>query len=197
MKTGNMNKTEAIAAVISAASGRPTIFTTGYACRIARALRDSDNHFYMTGSMGLAASIGAGVCLASSAAVVVVDGDGSVLMNPGCLVTVGAFPGLRLVHVVLDDGVYASTGGQPTPIGRIDLRAMALSAGYGEAVSLDDPSLLEAVVGDWLTGASGPILVHSVIADKDPQDLPPRVDEHLDTHSRRFSAFVIHGNPQC
>lgn len=87
-----MNKTAVIRALIEATSTDPIIFTTGYSCRIARNVADRPNHFYMTGSMGLAASIGTGIALSTGRLVVVVDGDGALAMNPGCLLTAGALP---------------------------------------------------------------------------------------------------------
>src|SRR5260363_186197 len=104
IRMAGMNKTVAIQQIILATTNQPIIFTTGYSCRIAAHLRHRPNHFYMTGSMGLA------VALATGLPTVVVDGDGSLLMNPASLIVAGAIPDLSLLHVVLDDGVYASTG---------------------------------------------------------------------------------------
>jgi sulfopyruvate decarboxylase subunit beta len=62
--TLTMSKTEVIRAVIDVAEAAPIVFTTGYASRIAHAIAPRPSHFYMTGSMGLAAPIAAGVALA-------------------------------------------------------------------------------------------------------------------------------------
>jgi thiamine pyrophosphate-dependent acetolactate synthase large subunit-like protein len=73
----------------------------------------------MTGSMGLVASVGTGLALATGLVTVVVDGDGSLLMNPVGLIIAGAAQ-VPLLHLVLDDGQYAWTGGQPVPAGHTD-----------------------------------------------------------------------------
>jgi sulfopyruvate decarboxylase subunit beta len=184
-----MRKTNAIQIVIDAAGDRPVVFTTGYICRIAKSLADRDRHFYMTGSMGLAADIGIGICLALNRTTVVVDGDGSLAMNPGCLLVAGAIPNLRLIHVVLDDSAYASTGGQSSPTQRLDFCALARSAGYAEACQVFTASALAHCLKARVSQCSGPILVHcSVSAGIAPP--PPRIDLSLAEHARRFSNAI-------
>lgn len=112
MNLDPMNKVQAVGTVIERTPSRPVLFTTGYTCRIAKHIADRDNHFYMTGSMGLVSSIGVGIALSSGRSTVVVDGDGSLLMNPAGLITAGSMPHLPLLHVVMDDARYASTGGR-------------------------------------------------------------------------------------
>lgn len=76
---------------------------------------DRDRNFYMWGAMGLASSIGLGVALASPGSrVIVLDGDGSVLMNLGTLATIGRYNPPNLVHIILDNARYEVTGGQET-----------------------------------------------------------------------------------
>jgi sulfopyruvate decarboxylase subunit beta len=184
-----MHKTTAIQVVIEAATDCPVIFTTGYSCRIARFLASDDRHFYMTGSMGLAANIGTGISLALNRTTVVVDGDGSLAMNPSCLLVAGAIPNLRLVHVVLDDGAYASTGGQASPTQRLDFCALARAAGYAEACELGTVPALTDFLKARVPRCGAPILVHCpVSADLTPP--PPRIDLNLAEHARRFSHAI-------
>ena len=76
-------------------------------------LGDQPNRFYMLGSMGLASTIGLGLALRRpERTVVVLDGDGNVLMNMGALGNVGQAGPANFYHLVLDNGVHASTGGQ-------------------------------------------------------------------------------------
>src|SRR5260363_465781 len=89
-RRSGMSKSAALQQIILATTNQPIIFTTGYSCRIAAHLRHRPNHFYRTGSMGLAVSIGTGVALATGLPTVVVDGDGSLLMNPASLIVAGA-----------------------------------------------------------------------------------------------------------
>ncbi|WP_329045858.1 thiamine pyrophosphate-dependent enzyme [Amycolatopsis sp. NBC_01488] len=185
-----MNKTTAIAAVLAVTPGRPVVFTTGYACRVARHLADRPGHFYMTGSMGLASSIGIGLALTTGRPTVVVDGDGALLMNPVGPLTAGTVPGLPLVHVVLDDAAYASTGGQDTP--RADIPALARACGYSRVTSTSDATDLRDAVGAALTAGPGPAFVHAVLTGPD-DPVPPRVDVDLGGHARTFRDFVTGG----
>ncbi len=78
------------------------------------ALGDRDNYFYMLGSMGMCGPIGLGLALSTPAPVVAIEGDGSVLMNLGALVTLAHQGPGNLTLVVIDNGSYGSTGDQPT-----------------------------------------------------------------------------------
>lgn len=186
-----MNKRGAIAEVIRAAADRPIVFTTGYACRIACAIEDRPNHFYMTGSMGLAANIAQGIALTSALPVVVVDGDGSLTMNPSCLLAVGADPRLALLHLVLDDGMYESTGRQPVPSCSADLPGLAAAAGYRGVTRAEELPELAEVMGAWACAASpGTVFVHCVLDAEAAMAAPPRIDPDLAGLRARFSAYL-------
>jgi sulfopyruvate decarboxylase beta subunit len=77
-------------------------------------VRHQPSNFYMLGSMGMATSIGLGIALTSDKEVVVIDGDGSLLMNPGTLATAAHFAPDNLTILAIDNGAYGSTGDQPT-----------------------------------------------------------------------------------
>lgn len=113
------------------------VSTTGYLSRHLFAVADRPRNFYMQGSMGHAAAIALGYCTArSDANVVVIDGDGALLMHLGTLSTVGAAAPRGLTHVVIDNGGYASTGGQAATTQRTDLAAVALACGYRTAITV-------------------------------------------------------------
>lgn len=91
-----------------------------------------DNFFYLQHAMGLASSIGLGLAQSlPGARVVVMDGDGSVLMNLGTLATLARYKPANLVHIIFDNGSLLSTGGFPshTADGTTDLAAIARGAG--------------------------------------------------------------------
>jgi sulfopyruvate decarboxylase subunit beta len=77
-------------------------------------IRHQPSHFYMLGSMGMATPIGLGISLATEKEVVVIDGDGSLLMNPGTLATTAHFSPENLTILAIDNSAYGSTGSQPT-----------------------------------------------------------------------------------
>jgi len=114
----------------------------------------------LRGCMGKASSLGLGVALARpDKRVIVLDGDGSLLMNLGSIVTISGMAPKNLVHVVLEGNSYDTSGGQPTPgDGRVDLAGMAKSAGYKTAVSIEQNADLDA---QWpaLVKAEGPVFV--------------------------------------
>jgi len=93
-------------------------------------IKHQPSNFYMLGSMGMATPIGLGIALASKKEVVVIDGDGSLLMNPGTLATAASLSPKNLTIFAIDNGSYGSTGDQPTLTGScVDLELVA--KGFG------------------------------------------------------------------
>ncbi len=110
--------------------------------------------------MGKASSFALGVCLAQpDTKVIVFDGDGSLEMNLGSLVTIANKQPRNLYHFVLENGMYATTGGQPIP-GKdiISFTGMAKEAGYAAAYDFDNLEDLAIQVGRILN-EPGPVLV--------------------------------------
>jgi sulfopyruvate decarboxylase subunit beta len=125
------SRARAIAALLELLTDQPVIICNGFPSREAYKIADRPTHFYMIGSMGVAAAIGLGVALNKpNKKVVVFDGDGNVLMGMGTLATVSALKPKNFVHVVLDNEVYGSTGNQPTISNVVRLEQVAKAAGY-------------------------------------------------------------------
>ena len=125
------SRARAIGAVLELLTDQPVIICIGFPSREACKQADRPTHFYMIGSMGVAPAIGLGVALSKPAKkVVVLDGDGNVLMGMGTLATVGALKPKNFLHVVLDNEVYGSTGNQPTFSRVVRLEQVAKAAGY-------------------------------------------------------------------
>ncbi|MEI8357924.1 MAG: thiamine pyrophosphate-dependent enzyme, partial [Deltaproteobacteria bacterium] len=138
---------EAIAAVLPFLEGHAVACANGFLSRWVCALGDRDSHFYMIGSMGLASSIGLGIAVARPEVPVgVIDGDGNVLMNLGSLAMTAALAPRRFRHVCLDNGVYASTGNQPTISTRVSLEAIARAAGYADVARVADVTGIRAAL---------------------------------------------------
>ncbi|MCE2405112.1 MAG: thiamine pyrophosphate-binding protein [Dehalococcoidia bacterium] len=110
--------------------------------------------------MGKGSSLGLGVALARpETKVIVLDGDGSLLMNLGALTTIAEMQPANLYHFVLENGIYATTGGQPIPAqGRVSFTGVAREAGYAAVYDFDDLEQL-AVGLEEVLQASGPVLV--------------------------------------
>jgi sulfopyruvate decarboxylase subunit beta len=102
-------------------------------------LSSSALDFYVAGAMGYASSVGLGLSLAQPRRkVIVLDGDGSLLMNLGTLVTITAMKPENLIHFVLENQIYEIPGGVPLPgIGKHNLAAFARAAGFGKVYEFD------------------------------------------------------------
>ncbi len=139
------------------------IAATGKCGRELFTLSDRPQHLYQVGSMGCSGPMGLGLALNVARPVVVLDGDGAALMKMGAMATIGAYGTGNLIHFILDNGTYDSTGGQPTVSNSVDFSALALVCGYAQAVSCDDLNGFERAVGAAL-GNLGPHLIHMRIA---------------------------------
>lgn len=136
------------------------VSSCGYISRELFAAADRPTNFYLVGSMGMAAPIALGISLARpEKAVVAMDGDGSLLMNLGVLPMV-AVSGTRLLHIVIDNGMHESTGGQQT-VQRADFAALARAAGYHYVVTVTDHAGLAAAMP-----GEGPSLLHVITSPR-------------------------------
>lgn len=136
---------------------------------------DRDRNLYTWGSMGQISSMGLGLAIARpDLTVIVLDGDGSLLMNLGSLATIARKAPPNLVHIVWDDGVYQTTGGQPTHTGAgTDLAGIARAAGIANAVTVDDEAGFAAAVKRALV-EPGPWLIAAKILPEKGTARPPR-----------------------
>jgi phosphonopyruvate decarboxylase len=152
---------------IDSAEGLAVIGTTGKLSRELYELDDRDgdkrNRFYMVGSMGCAAGFGLGVANAQpKRRVLVLDGDGALLMKLGSLATIGFRSPSNYHHVTFDNGAHESTGGQPTPSPAVDFAAAAIACGYKHAETVADAAGLTAALERQLK-LDGPTLLRVVI----------------------------------
>jgi thiamine pyrophosphate-dependent acetolactate synthase large subunit-like protein len=124
-------------------------------------------NFYMLGSMGLAFPIALGVALAQpKRRVFALEGDGSLLMQLGCLSTIATLKPKNLIMVVMDNGIYQITGAQPTPAAAAtDLIAVAAGCGLTNSVWAADEEDFERLIDQSLT-APEPMLIGVRIDDK-------------------------------
>lgn len=161
-----------VLAAIQAAAG-PTdalLATTGFTGRALYALADRRNQFYMVGSMGCASSMGLGLALAQpTRRVVVLDGDGALLMRMGALATIGHEQPANLVHVVLDNGIHESTGGQGTVSASVDLPVLARACGYRAASTIHQ---LDDLTDSLRKQEQGPTLLHVPTSPRASTKLP-------------------------
>ncbi len=129
--------------------GKVVVSNLGWPSKELYAVRDQASNFYMLGSMGMASPIGLGIALSSPKEVVVIDGDGSLLMNPGVLATAAHFKPENLTIIGIDNSSYGSTGSQETLTGScVDLELVARGFGIGNAVKVSSPDDLRNALTD-------------------------------------------------
>lgn len=150
-----MDRIEAIRKICKKLDDELVIGNIGFPSRELYNVKDSPTHFYMLGSMGMASSIGLGLSLSQDRKVVVLDGDGSVLMNLGSLVTIYNQNPQNLVLVVLDNECYGSTGSQCSYSSTTDLKRIAEAIGFRNTFFCTDDIDFKSVLD-----AEGPVFVH-------------------------------------
>jgi thiamine pyrophosphate-dependent acetolactate synthase large subunit-like protein len=149
-----MERLEATRVVAEMIGERPIVASLGLASFDLAAF-DRPLNFYVGNSMGLAASIAQGLAMARpDVRVVLLDGDGALLMNLGCLATAAMAGITNLVHVVWDNAGWEITGSQPAGSAfGVDLATIARGSGFSNAVTVDTcetfgSALAEALAAD-------------------------------------------------
>jgi thiamine pyrophosphate-dependent acetolactate synthase large subunit-like protein len=124
---------------------------------------DRPLNYFSFGAMGLASSHGLGLALGRpDKRVIVLDGDGSLCMNLGTLVTIGAVQPKNFVHFVGHNGSYEANGGHPIPNNAVDFAGIARSAGIAKAYTISEMPDFEARVPALLK-EEGPVFVDLLI----------------------------------
>ena len=151
---------------------------------------DHSSNFYLWGAMGLAVPIGLGLALAQpEKRVLVVTGDGEMLMGMGSLATVGARRPPNLAIAVLDNEAFGETGGQQSHTGLgTDLGAVALASGFAGAAMVRAADELGSAI-DMLRNAAGPVIAVIKIS----RAPVPRVLPERDGHAirQRFRSALL------
>ena len=151
-----MKGTEAFQELLPLLGDELLVHANGYICRESFSIKDREENFYMIGSMGLASSIGLGVALCQpDRKVIILDGDGNVLMSMGTLAMIAAEAPKNLVHIVIDNEVYESTGKQRSISSAVSLEKVAKSSGYRRALRVDKREEIKPAF-EKLTNSVGP-----------------------------------------
>ena len=188
-----MNYREAITTIMELLKGQLVVCANGLISREASTIRDRTENFYMIGSMGLASSIGLGVALSKpSRKVIILDGDGNLLMNLGSLPMTGSLQPKNLLHIVLDNEAYASTGNQPTISNVIELEDIAKSAKYAYIKKVTTDDELRREVAHILEN-DGPSFLLVKISDKEEQKEIGRVTHSPEEIKERFMSAIDNG----
>jgi phosphonopyruvate decarboxylase len=134
-------------------------------------IRPHPLNYLAHGAMGLASSHALGLALGRpDKRVIVLDGDGSLLMNLGTLVTAAELAPRNFFHFVCENGTYEANGGHPIPgLGRVDFAGLARSAGYRRVHEFADLKVFEQQIAALLD-QEGPVFVDLKVASSGPQE---------------------------
>src|SRR5438552_423462 len=159
-----MRRKDAIAALVAEHGDAITITTEqaigAWRAAVAEPPNEIPDHLDIVGCMGSASTIALGIALAQpQRKVIIIDGDGSLLMQLGSLVTIAGAAPANLYHFVFENGVYETSGSQPLPgEGRFDLAQMAAAAGYADSRRFDAAAEFATALAGLLR-QRGPVFV--------------------------------------
>ena len=161
--------------------GKAVVSNLGWPSKELYDIKHQPSNFYMLGSMGMATPIGLGIALTSSKEVIVIDGDGSLLMNPGTLGTAAYTAPKNLTIIAIDNSAYGSTGNQPTLTGAsVDLEVVARGFGFKKTIKVCNA---EQINDAMKKPQEGPTFVHvlAIPGNKDVSNIPLH---HLDVKKK-------------
>jgi thiamine pyrophosphate-dependent acetolactate synthase large subunit-like protein len=182
-----MDRRDAVARLLADRGDMLVVTGLGSPTYDVAAAGDDPRNFYLWGAMGSAALIGLGLAIAQPARrVLVVTGDGELLMNLGGLATIGVQRPANLAIVVLDNERYGETGMQKSHTAHgVDLGAIARGAGFPVAVAAASLAELDGLL-PRIRGAAGPVLaVLKIDAAEQPRVLPSRDGVEVKNRFRR------------
>jgi sulfopyruvate decarboxylase subunit beta len=161
-----MMKPEDVLRAIAEERGEAVVVPTMTTAPAWREIAPDDRSVACIGFMGGASSLGLGIALAQpERRVLVLDGDGSLLMQLGSLATVAGVQPRNFTHLLFKNGVYHTSGSQGIPGGeRVDFAGMALAAGYRSAHTIDDLEEFRIRLPELLA-EDGPVLVQLITGE--------------------------------
>lgn len=123
--------------------------TTGKTGRELYEIEDAPNYFYMVGSMGCISSLALGLAMNTDKNVIAIDGDGAFLMRMGSAATNAYYAPENMLHLLLDNNIHDSTGGQATVSGNIDFVQLAANTAYQHSLYIHSLDELTAAIEAW------------------------------------------------
>jgi len=174
------------------------VSTTGMISRELFVAADRRGNFYMQGSMGHAMAIGLGVALTAppGISVVILDGDGAALMHLGSMATIGQRAPKRLLHIIIDNEAYGTTGNQMTASTTARLEAVAAACGYARVARCDDAVSLRALMNDLLA-ADGPACLLVKVNRREAGNNIPRITSRYTPQKTAFRVRSAIAHMEC
>jgi len=168
-----MSREDAIGIIAAKEKGSIFVSTTGMASRELYEIRDRngephDSDFLTVGSMGHSSQIALGIALnRPERRIVCIDGDGAVIMHMGGMSTISTMAPGNMTHIMINNGVHDSVGGQPTTSRDIDIHGIAQSMGYKHVFTVETKAELEKA----LECKDGPVFLQVMVRRGNRKDL--------------------------
>lgn len=179
----------------SLANSDLVVSPTGNISRELFIIKDSLQNFYMMGSMGLTSSIGLGLAICCpNKRVTVIEGDGSILMNMGSMATCGRFAPKNLIHIILDNEAYDSTGGQPSVSNTANLEKIAQATGYKIVRKVSSEYGLQKILRKIKSSPQGPVFILAKVEKGGIYERIPRVPRIPEEIKNYFKKFIEKSN---
>jgi sulfopyruvate decarboxylase subunit beta len=167
-----LTRLEILKAVTPYLNGKIVVCNLGIPSKELHYVGPQRSNFYMLGSMGLASSIGLGISLFTPKEVVVIEGDGSLLMNLGALSTIAKTKPRNLTILAIDNGVHGSTGNQPTATSScVDLEMVAKGLGLEKTSKVANRGEIQSAL-EGLRGGPNFIHILAIPGNSDVPDVP-------------------------
>lgn len=167
------------------------VATTGMPSRELFTVQDRSSNLYLMGSMGHAMAVGCSLATERpNFKVLVLDGDGSVIMHMGSLSTIGHYKPKNLIHIVLDNEVYETTGNQDTTSATTHFSKIAESCGFANSDLCDDASSFQEALKKAMS-LPGPHLIHMKVNRTPAGKIPRITTKHSAPEiSAHFKAYI-------
>ncbi len=161
-----MLRVEALQAIYPDLQERIVVTIMGAVAAELYTIGHQNTFFYLEHAMGLASSMGLGIALAMpDHQAIVIDGDGSLLMNLGTLSTMARYKPGNLLHLVFDNESLLSVGGFPTATSTgTDLAGIARASGIPQVIEANTPDALKSAVSDALASHTLTTIISKVEA---------------------------------
>ncbi|RFU62792.1 hypothetical protein D0469_20170 [Peribacillus saganii] len=185
-----MSRFDALKVLFKYTENIPVISSCGNTSREWASLGRRDNHLYMVDTMGLTPSVAIGVSMALEdkgfKKCIAIEGDGGVLMNPNALASAAYLNPKKWLLIVFDNECFASTGGQCSLAGRINIAQVAQGFNL-EAIQVEDLDAFEHAVRTSIE-KDGPIVIHAKINQENQKN--PFINDDPVVLAHKFSQFL-------
>ncbi|EMI14563.1 sulfopyruvate decarboxylase subunit beta [Bacillus stratosphericus LAMA 585] len=190
-----MNKIDVFVEFNKFISNELVVSPLGETSEIWKSINERDNNFYMLGSMGMPISFGLGLALGTTENVYVIDGDGSLLMNLGGLSTVAKINQKNLKIIILDNGCYATTGGQLACTSDVtSLNEVAIACGIKEVHVAHNTTKFKELLNETRSVVDTSIIFLKINNEKSNSSCINLLPEEISSSFRKHFAKKIRTN---